>query len=105
MPSELEYDPMLSVVAEWRDQETLFKDHLDNAVMDVLISRANAGEQLDYSLWQLPIARLIKGYSFIMNVIGKEGIIPEGMSAVTALKNNDLVDRFQNLKSITEEKI
>ena len=105
MPSDLEYDPMLSVVAEWRDQETLFKDHLDNAVMDVLISRANAGEQLDYSLWQLPIARLIKGYSFIMNVIGKEGVIPEGMSAVTALKNNDLVDRFQNLKSITEEKI
>ena len=102
MPSDLEYDPMLSVVAEWRNQETLFKDHLDNAVMDVLISRANNGEQLDYSIWQLPIARLIKGYSFMMNVIGKEGLIPEGMSAVTALKNNDFVDRFQICKSNTE---
>ncbi len=34
MPSDLEYDPQLSVVAEWRDRETLFKDHIDNAAMD-----------------------------------------------------------------------
>ena len=105
MPSDLEYDPTLSVVAEWRDKETLFQDHLDNAVMDALIERANAGEKLDYNGWLLPIARVLKGYSFLQTTLGKEGIIPEGMSAVTALKNNDFVARFQHLKSLTESKI
>src|SRR6185503_19225813 len=32
-PSDLEYDPQMSVVAEWRDPEALFSDHLDNAVL------------------------------------------------------------------------
>jgi hypothetical protein len=105
MPSDLEYDPMLSVVAEWRDKEILFQDHVDNAVMDALISRANEGEKLDYNLWMLPVARVIKGYSLFLNSIGKEGIIPEGMGAVTALKNNDFVDRFKKCKSLTESKI
>jgi hypothetical protein len=40
MPSDLEYDPQLTVVAEWRDPATLFKDHIDNAVMDALLERA-----------------------------------------------------------------
>ena len=105
MPSDLEYDPMLSIVAEWRNKETLFQDHLDNAVMDALIDRANKGEKLDYNSWLLPVARLIKGYSFILTTIGKEGIIPEGMAAETALKNNDFVDRFQKCKLVTESKI
>lgn len=105
MPSDLEYDPMLSVVAEWRDKEILFQDHLDNAVMDALISRANEGENLDYNIWLLPIARTIKAYSFFLNIFGKEGVIPEGMDAQTALKNNDFVDRFNKLKPITESKI
>lgn len=105
MPSDLEYDPMLSVVAEWRDKEILFQDHVDNAVMDALISRANEGEKLDYNLWMLPVARVIKGYSLFLNSIGKEGVIPEGMGAVTALKNTDFVDRFKKCKSITELKI
>ena len=105
MPSDLEYDPMLSVVAEWRDRETLFEDHLDNAVMDALIGRANAGEKLGYNLWLLPLARVLKGYSFLLTTFGKEGIVPEGMSAVTALKNNDFVARFQRLKSLTKAKV
>ena len=105
MPSDLEYDPMLSVVAEWRDKETLFKDHLDNAVMDALIGRANNGEKLDYNIWQLPLARLVKGYSLVLNVFGKDGVIPKGMDAVSALKNNEFVKRFQGCKSLTESKI
>ncbi|MBT8393988.1 MAG: hypothetical protein KJN66_03970 [Bacteroidia bacterium] len=105
MPSDLEYDPMLSVVAEWRNKEVLFQDHLDNAVMDALISRANEGENLDYNIWLLPIARTIKAYSFILSLVGKEGVIPEGMDAETALKNNDFVDRFNKLKTSTESKI
>ncbi len=105
MPSDLEYDPMLSVVAEWRNKDILFQDHLDNAVMDALISRANEGENLDYNNWLLPIARTIKAYSFFLNLIGKDGIIPEGMDAQTALKNNDFVDRFNICKTSTESKI
>ena len=105
MPSDLEYDPLLSVVAEWRNKEILFHDHLDNAVMDALISRANSGENLDYNIWLLPIARTIKAYSFFLSLIGKEGVIPEGMDAETALKNNDFVDRFNELKTVTESKI
>ena len=105
MPSDLEYDPMLSVVAEWRNKDILFQDHLDNAVMDALISRANEGENLDYNNWLLPIARTIKAYSFFLNIIGKDGIIPEGMNAQTALKNNDFIDRFNTCKTLTEAKI
>ncbi len=105
MPSDLEYDPMLSVVAEWRDKETLLQDHLDNAVMDALIERANAGEKLDYNIWLLPLARVLKAYSFLLTAIGKEGVIPEGMGAVTALKNNDFVDRFKKCKALTASKI
>ena len=105
MPSDLEYDPMLSVVAEWRNKDILFQDHLDNAVMDALISRANEGENLDYNNWLLPIARTIKAYSFFLNLIGKDGIIPEGMDAQTALKNNNFVDRFNICKTSTESKI
>ena len=105
MPSDLEYDPMLSVVAEWRNKDILFQDHLDNAVMDALISRANKGENLDYNNWLLPIARTIKTYSFFLNLIGKDGIIPEGMDAQTALKNNNFVYRFNICKTSTESKI
>lgn len=105
MPSDLEYDPMLSVVAEWRDKEALFQDHLDNAVMDALIARANDGEKLDYNIWLLPMARVLKAYSFFLTTIGKEGVIPEGMDAVTALKNNDFVDRFNKCKAVTASKI
>jgi hypothetical protein len=39
-PSDLEYDPQISVVAEWRDPATLFKDHMDNAVTDVMLEEA-----------------------------------------------------------------
>jgi len=47
-PSDLEYDPQLTIVAEWRDPETLYKDHLDNAVIDVMLEGAEAGERLSY---------------------------------------------------------
>ena len=104
MPSDLEYDPNLSVVAEWRNKDILFQDHLDNAVMDALISEANKGEKLDYNMWLLPIARVLKTYSVILTTLGKEGIIPEGMDAISALKNNDFVNRFQSLKSVTLKK-
>lgn len=86
-PSDLEYDPQLHVVAEWRDPKTLFQDHADNAVIDVMLEDANAGETLEYSWPTLPFARLAKGYSAVLNLFGGVGPIPEGMSATAALRN------------------
>ena len=97
MPSDLEYDPQLSVVAEWRDPETLYKDHLDNAVMDAMLEEANAGKKIEYNHWQLPFVRMVKGWCMIKNRFGKVGIIPEGMDATTALKNQWLVARTQQV--------
>lgn len=105
MPSDLEYDPMLSVVAEWRDRESLFQDHLDNAITDALIGRANTGKSLKYSFWKLPLGRVIKGYSLMLNLFGRDGIIPAGMSTESALKNNSFVSMFQDCKIATLVKI
>ncbi len=101
MPADLEYDPQLSVVAEWRDPETLYKDHIDNAVMDALLEKANAGEEIDYNIWQLPLVRIIKGYCMIKNLFGKIGMIPEGMSATRALKNQTFVAMHLQVKNKT----
>lgn len=105
MPSDLEYDPQLSIVAEWCDPETLMKDHIDNAVMDALLEKANAGTEIRYNNWLLPVARVVKFYSMIQNRIGLPGIIPEGMSATRALKNNSFVGLYQETKINTEAKI
>jgi hypothetical protein len=85
-PSDLEYDPQLSVVAEWRDPETLLNDHADSAVVDAMLERAEAGTRLGYARWRLPLARLAKAYSTVRNASGRQGPIPEGMSAETALR-------------------
>lgn len=104
MPADLEYDTMMSVVAEWRDRQTLFEDHLDDAVMDALIARANKGEKLGYNIWMLPVARVLKGYSLLLNAFHKVGKVPEGMSAKKALMERDFVARFDQLKSFTRSK-
>ncbi len=86
-PSDLEYDPQLRVVAEWRDYETLLKDRLDNAVMDVMLEGAEKGSRLDYDWHLLPSTRVLKAYSMVLNLFGGVGPIPEGMSATAALRN------------------
>lgn len=98
MPSDLEYDPQLTVVAEWKDGETLFKDHLDNAVMDALLTEADKGAEIGYNTWKLPVARVLKAYCVVLNIFDKVGKIPEGMSAVQAMKNLEFVRIFQQVK-------
>jgi hypothetical protein len=98
-PSDLEYDPQLRVVAEWRDPDTLLKDHVDNAVMDVMLEAAERGEKLGYSRWRLPVTRLMKFYSVVLNRLGRVGPIPEGMSAATALRVQQLNARHAQLKA------
>jgi len=85
-PSDLEYDPQLRVVAEWRDRATLFKAHADDAVTDVMLEAAEPDRGLSYSRLRLPLARLGKAYSVALNAFGKVGPVPEGMSAATALR-------------------
>ncbi|MFT3681129.1 MAG: YiiX/YebB-like N1pC/P60 family cysteine hydrolase [Ferruginibacter sp.] len=102
MPGDLEYDPQLSVVAEWRDMETLFKDHIDNAVTDALLEAADKGKQITYNYWMLPFVRVLKGWCMLQNLFGKVGMIPEGMSATQALKNQQYVSMFGKLKKDTE---
>jgi hypothetical protein len=86
-PSDLEYDPQLVVVAEWRDQATLKKDHYDNAVTEVMLEGAEKGEEISYQWYLLPITRIVKGYSVVMNYLGKPGPVPEGMSSTAALRS------------------
>jgi len=86
-PSDLEYDPQLRVVAEWRDLEVLRRDHLDNAVTDALLAAADAGAPLPYPRWKLPFARLTKAWSAVLVALGKVGPVPEGMSATAALRS------------------
>jgi len=100
-PSDLEYDPQLTIVGEWYNPETLYKDHLDNAVIDVMLEGADQGEQLGYDWYKLPIARLLKAYSLVKNLGGGTGPIPEGMNAAAALKN----DRFSKRHAAISERL
>ena len=86
-PSDLEYDPQLSVVAEWRDAESLFDDHIDNAVTDAMLEGAERGDVLTFDWYALPVARLLKAYSWVRERTGSPGPIPQGMSPASALRN------------------
>ncbi len=86
-PSDLEYDPQLAVVAEWRDPAALFEDHVDNAVTDAMLEGAERGDRLGYPWYELPLARLLKGWSLLRAATGGAAVIPEGMSPSAALRN------------------
>jgi hypothetical protein len=96
-PSDLEYDPQLVVVAEWRDVASLFKDHIDNAVIDAMLEGAERGDRLAFSWFSLPAARVGKGLSWLLERIGHTGPVPEGMSAAAALRNKAFSDRERRL--------
>ena len=89
-PADLEYDPQLVVVAEWRDPEALWQDHVDNAVLDALLEGADGGEGIRCPWWKLAPARLAKAFSAVLNVFGGAGPIPEGMDAAAAVRSVEL---------------
>jgi len=97
-PSDLEYDPKVVVVGEWRNRETLFDDHVDNAVVDAMLEGAERGDDIEYDYHDLPLARLAKTYSLVLNAVGRPGPVPEGMSATTALRSRWLDDRHRAIK-------
>ncbi len=94
-PSDLEYDPQLVVVAEWRDPETLYRDHLDNAVTEVMLEGAERGDELACPWILLPVARIAKVWSVACNLAGRPGPVPEGMSAAAALRNRSYSARHR----------
>ncbi|MCH2449336.1 MAG: hypothetical protein MK198_04250 [Gracilimonas sp.] len=98
MPSDLEYDPQLAVVAEWRYIKALFEDHLYNVVIDAILVCAKNGEEIDHNEWLLSTVRLEKGYSYLMNLIGRTDPVPEGMSAMQAAKSEAFISRHEVLK-------
>ena len=100
-PSDLEYDPQLRVVAEWRDFETLYKDRLDNAVVDIMLESADGGERLAFDWYMLPVARIAKASSVLLNQFGGVGPVPEGMDAAAALRN----DWFSRKHDETKKKL
>lgn len=96
-PSDLEYDPQLRVIAEWRDPETLRKDHFDNAVTDVMLEGAEKGDDLSYDWYLLPIGRVTKAWSVLLNLFGGVGMVPEGMSATVALRSTFYMRRHESI--------
>jgi hypothetical protein len=96
-PSDLEYDPQLVVVAEWRDAASLFKDHIDNAVTDAMLEGAERGDRLGFPWYALPAARVGKALSWVLERFGHTGPVPEGMSAAAALRNKAVSDRERRL--------
>lgn len=101
-PSDLEYDPKLVVVAEWRDPDALFADHLDAAVVDALLEGARRGDAVTHDWRLLPVARLMKAYSWVLNRFGRVGPVPEGMSATVALRVQALGARHAALRAHVE---
>jgi hypothetical protein len=91
VPSDVEYDPQLRAVVEWRDPTALMDFRLDNAMIDALLEEAEGGANLSYAWYRLPLARGLKIFSVTQTVLGRIPIIPQGMSASTALRVQALV--------------
>jgi hypothetical protein len=100
-PADLEYDPQLRVVAEWRDPETLYQDHVDNAVTDAMLEGAEQGERLGYAWYLLPMVRVMKGYSMLRNAFGGIGPVPEGMNATAAMRHKQFNQTHLAIKERT----
>jgi hypothetical protein len=97
-PSDLEYDSQLRVVAEWRDPHTLYLDHVDNVVTEALLNGAARGDRLTHVWYVLPFVRALKGYSVLLNLLGRSGPIPEGLSATLAARVLALNNRHAAVK-------
>lgn len=91
VPSDLEYDPQLLPVVEWRNAAALQEYRLDNAITDVLLEDADRGTDLGYAWYTLPMGRVLKGLSVAQSWLGWQPIIPTGMDASAALRVSALV--------------
>lgn len=90
VPSDIEYDPRIAPVAEWRNLETLRYDRLDNVALDVLLESAESGSRLGYSPLAVLPGGITKLWSELKLLAGSKALIPEGMSVGTALRVRSL---------------
>jgi hypothetical protein len=97
-PADLEYDPQLTVVAEWRDPEALWQDHVDSAIVEAMLEGADEGDRLTYPWYLLAPARIAKAYCVVLNQFGGVGPIPEGMDVPAALRSLALDSRHKAMK-------
>ncbi len=97
VPSDLEYDPALTPVAEWRNIERLRDERFNNAVFDALIDGADMGDRLGYALDEVPLALLVKAWSVIQGYRGLPEEIPDGMGPFDALRFRALTERIHPL--------
>jgi hypothetical protein len=86
-PSDLEYDPQLVVVAEWRDLPTLREERLSAAATDAMLVRAEGGWDPEISRTQLPLVRVLRVASALLRAFGANGPVPEGMTSTAALRS------------------
>jgi hypothetical protein len=56
-----------------------------------------SNREISYPVLKLPFVRLVKAWCMLKNLFGSVGIIPEGMSATQALKNQRFVSKHKNL--------
>ncbi len=98
-PADLEYDPQLTVVAEWRDPEALWQDHVDSAVVEAMLEGADEGDRLTCPWYLLAPGRILKAYCAVLNQFGVVGPIPEGMDVPAALRNLDLDSRHRAIRA------
>jgi hypothetical protein len=90
VPSDLEYDPRLAPVAEWRNSEALLLDRLDNVTLDVLLEGAERGDRLGYDPLAFLPGGLVKLWSGLQSALGAAPTIPAGMTIETALRTRAL---------------
>ena len=64
-----------------------------------MLEGAERGDAIDYDYPYLPLARMAKAWSLLLNTLGRHGPVPEGMSATTALRSKWLDERHQAIKA------
>jgi hypothetical protein len=63
-----------------------------------MLEGAEKGDEIGYQRYLLPLARIVKAYSILLNKFGKAGPIPEGMSATAALRTQDYMDTHKAIE-------
>jgi hypothetical protein len=58
-----------------------------------MLEGAEKGDELRYAWYFLPIARIAKAFSAVVNIFGMTGPIPEGMSATAALRTQNYMEK------------
>ena len=85
-PQDLELDPRLALVAEWRYVDALRKDRIENALIGSLFGAAERGASLRAPRLLLAESRLIRGFSDVQSHLGFSPAMPAGMSASCAAR-------------------